>query len=278
MSININGSEKAPLSYTLIHSLSKLVDDAQVQTREPSHSDIEFWMNKAGLSGCDPKKNGRTVGKMKRVREVLTWAFENDYNSGEIFAYQLISLVRGCGGFCETSSNFVGSAEIEALQLAFKEEGFLLDSDGILQPVILESLSGLPLTDALKAYVRRAKCGVMDAALVTGTGKDLLEATAAHILTEKWGYYPERANFPTLLGQAFSALGFATPASTSATSNSPQVRLQKSLYETACSINMLRNKQGTGHGRPWVPTVTDIEARLAVETMGCIAEWMLMSL
>ena len=59
--------------------------------------------------------------------------------------------------------------------------------------------------------MRREKRGAENAALVTGTGKDLLEATAAHILVERWGAYSSSANFPTLLGQAFVALGFATP-------------------------------------------------------------------
>jgi len=35
--------------------------------------------------------------------------------------------------------------------------------------------------------VRRAKRGAADAALVTGTGKDLLEAVAAHVLQQRYG-------------------------------------------------------------------------------------------
>jgi hypothetical protein len=37
----------------------------------------------------------------------------------------------------------------------------------------------------------------------------------------------------------------------------------------------LRNKQGTGHGRPWLPSVTPEEARRAVQMMGCVTEMLL---
>jgi hypothetical protein len=59
-------------------------------------------------------------------------------------------------------------------------------------------------------YIRRAKRGSTDAALLIGTGKDLLEAVSVHILQQRYGY-SFTSNFPTLLGQVFVALGLATP-------------------------------------------------------------------
>lgn len=50
------------------------------------------------------------------------------------------------------------------------------------------------------------------------------------------------------------------------------------MYELACAINRLRNKQGTGHGRPWVPDLTNEEARSGIEFIGIISERMLMEL
>ena len=40
-------------------------------------------------------------------------------------------------------------------------------------------------------------------------------------------------------------------------------------------MNALRNKQGTGHGRPWLTTVTDEEARTAVQLIGIVAGFLL---
>lgn len=95
---------------------------------------------------------------------------------------------------------------------AFASDGYVLTRDGDLRPLLLDSLSGRQLTLALAAYMRRAKRGAMDAALVTGTGKDLVEAVAKHVLVTKFNAEPTVTNFPTLLAQAFMAVGLQTSA------------------------------------------------------------------
>jgi len=55
-------------------------------------------------------------------------------------------------------------------------------------------------------------------------------------------------------------------------------RLERSLYKLGCSINTLRNKEGTGHGRIFLPNVSKDEARLAIESMGIISEFLLSKL
>lgn len=270
-------AKKAPLTDAVIVAMQKLVDD-QGHRREPSHSDLQWQIDGAGLKGVDPSQQGQTVGKAKRIGAVLSAAMESNPEAGEDLVYRLLACVRGCGGFRPASPNYVGGSSIDALRAAFKEEGYTLDADGTLQSVILDSLSSTELTAALQAYIARAKRGVEDAALLTGTSKDLLEATAAHVLVLKCNYYPTHANFPTLLGQAFVALQFATPADPEVQGEPPQRKVQRGLYQVACAINALRNRQGTGHGRPWVSTVTDAEGKAAVELMGCIAELMLASL
>lgn len=187
----------------------------------------------------------------------------------------MIAIVRGHGGFRESSPNFVGKHAIASAAAAFATEGYELTNDGELRPRLLDNLSGVGLAEALEGYVRRAKIGSSDAALVTGTGKDLLEAVAAHILQQKFGSHSQTSNFPTLLGQAFIALGLATSADPVSAGEPPNRVIERAMFDLACGINRLRNKQGTGHGRPWVPTVTDAEARMAIETMGIIAERLL---
>ncbi|MBN8656609.1 MAG: abortive infection family protein [Anaerolineae bacterium] len=267
-----------PLTDTIIVAISRLVDDAQVETREPSHSDIEFEIKRTNLQNGDPKAQGQLVGKAKRVRSTLSWALENAPDNGARFVVNLISHVKACGGFRDGSSNFVGKEAIQNAISAFKTVGFELTFDGDIFPLLLDNLEGAELTAALEGYVRRAKRGAEDAALVTGTGKDLLEATAAHILVEKWGSYPSSANFPGLLGQAFVALGFATPQNTPQSGEPTIKKVERALYESGCAVNGLRNKEGTGHGRPWIPSVTIVQAKLAVQQMGIIAEYMLAAL
>jgi len=266
---------RAPLTDAVIVALSRLVDDAQTGTREPSHSDIEFQVGRAKLAPADPKSHGQVVGKAKRVRAILSWAIENAPDAGEIFAAALVALVRGKGGFRSSSPNFVGADVATDLSEALRSEGFILTSEGELQPATLDALTGVELTRALESYVRRARRGSEDAALVVGTSKDLLEATAAHIIQSHFGFYPQQANFPTLLGQAFTSLGLATPMTPARPGEPAQSRLQRAMYEAGCAVNALRNKEGTGHGRPWLPSVTDVEARAAVQLIGIVAGFLL---
>ena len=195
--------------------------------------------------------------------------------AGALFVGSLIAHVKGCGGFRATSANYVGADAIQSAADAFRSQGYVLAADGDLSPVLLDGLSGAPMTEALSAYVGRARKGVTDAALVTGTGKDLLEATAKHVLLEISGTSPE-TTFAGLLGQAFVALGLKTPYDPAQKGEPPQQALDRALFEAACAVNRLRNKEGTGHGRPWPTTVTDAEAREATELMGIVAARLLL--
>jgi hypothetical protein len=267
--------DRIPVTETIIYSLARLVDDSQTDRRDPSHSDIEFQLKRADLIHVDPNKDGSPVGKAKRLRIVLHWAIENDTFKAEKLAAGIIACVKGCGGFRNSSPNFVGAEAIANLSSALRPEGISLGEDGSITVVALDSLSGRKLTQALRVYVNRARKGSEDAALLVGTSKDLMEAVAAHVIQELWGSYPSTANFPSLLGQAFVALDMATPEQKPSQGEHQRSRLERSLYETACSINNLRNKQGTGHGRPWVPDLRAVEAKAAIEFIGAIAELML---
>lgn len=268
-------ANRAPVNDAIVVTLASLVDDAQSGTREPSHSDIEFHITRAALSAGDPKNQGQTVGKAKRVRAVLSWGLDNAPDKAEMFAAALLALVRGKGGFRNTSGNYVGDEVIHDLRNALRSEGYSLSDDGELFAHTIDDLSGGEMTDALAAYVRRAQRGSEDAALIVGTAKDLMEATAAHVITEKFGSYSHQANFPTLLGQAFVALNLATPQDPVAQGEPPQRRLQRALYEAACAVNSLRNKTGTGHGRPFLTGISQEEARAAIQLIGIVSDLLL---
>jgi len=229
----------APLSESILIAIARLIDDSMVESkREPTHSDLDFQMGRAGLTAADPKAQGQTVGKAKRVRAVLSWALDNDVVAGGRFVSSLIAHIQGCGGFRSSSQNYVGAEAIEDAAHAFQSEGYELTADGELRPLLLSGLAGAAMTIALKAYVRRARKGVTDAALVTGTGKDLLEATAKHVLLERWGICPE-TTFPGLLGQAFVAVGLTTPHDALQKGESPDKALDRALFDVACAINRL---------------------------------------
>jgi hypothetical protein len=262
-----------PLTDPLITAVGRLVDDHQ-SPREPSHETISSLFRRAGLMSADPPTR---VGKRKRVRAVLGHAIEHNETAGRRLVGYLIGELRGNGGFRPTSPNYVGDDAIENARQAFREEGYDLAPDGALAPVGFDGLTGQEATDVLRRYASRAARAADDTPLVVGTSKDFLEATAAHVLVQHYGTYDTRANFPTLLGQAFAAMSLDSIGPPHP-GEPPQRRVERSYYEAACAVNALRNKQGTGHGHPWGSTITENEARAAIRTMGFIADLLLSKL
>lgn len=267
---------KAPLSDAIAFAVSKLIDDAKAEkSREPTHADLDFLFNRVKVASADPKTQGQQVGKAKRLRAVLVHCIEAAPEAGESLVAGAISMIRSKGGFRTSSPNYCGEEQIVDAIECFRVEGYVLSLDGTLSSESIDSLSGMKLTDALEAYVRRARRGSEDAALLVGTSKDLLEATAAHVITTVYGSYSQQANFPTLLGQAFTALDLATSETPRSAGEPAHRRLERAMYEAGCAVNALRNKEGTGHGRPWVSGVTDVQARASVQLMGIIASFLL---
>lgn len=269
-----------PVTDTIAHALMQLVDDSNNSGvyREPSHADIEFHVNQAGLAELDPKQQGQQIGKAKRVRAVLYAAMDSNPVAASRFALGLLAKVRACGGFREASTNYAGSEAVDNAKAAFDMEGFVLADDGMLSPKVLSSLSGAALTDALAAYARRAQKGAEDAALIAGTGKDLMEATAAHVLETLQGGYPSGANFQALLGMAFVALDLAVPEMPEQRGESPVKSMERGLFLSSLGVNRVRNKHGSGHGRPWLPTLADEEAKAAIEVVGTVSAYLLSKL
>jgi hypothetical protein len=267
-------AHSAPLTDATAVAVANMIDDAQSSRRRPSHSDLDTLIEGARLAGCDPRPrgSGATVGKKRRVTAVLNWALANAPPDGERLVAALIANVRGNGGFTPSSENFVGSEAVSNAVSMFRLEGFDLSADGDLRPLVLEGLAAQEMTVSLRAYALRAQRGVTDAALLAGTGKDLVEATARHVLVQHFGSYPSTANFPTVVGQAFVALGLVTDPELATTA---QEHIDASLYLLACGANRLRNQDGTGHGRPFPASVTNAAAQVAVQGMGVVVARML---
>jgi hypothetical protein len=266
-----------PINDAIIAAVAKLIDDSAAPggRREPSHSDIAFYVGRAGLAHADPTSQG-PVGKAKRVRTILSHAYSDDPEAGAKLIEALISKVRSCGGFRETSPNHVGQEAIANLGAAFDVEGFTLSSDGTIGPKVLGALRGAQMTAALRAYAARAQRGAEDAALVAGTGKDLMEATAGHVLQTINGSYPATGgNFQMVLGMAFMALGMAVPEMPAQPGEGPIRAFERGLFQSACAVNRLRNKEGTGHGRPHPTNLSAHEAKASIEVVGTVSAYML---
>jgi len=58
--------------------------------------------------------------------------------------------------------------------------------------------------------------------------------------------------------------------------NEPAIKdYERSLFHMATSINHVRNKEGTGHGKLCITALSSYEAHSIIESVGIIAEFLL---
>ena len=243
----------------------------------PSHDQLTQAFTATGLAGGDPRGTAgmSTPSKMKRVREVFDYASEKDPAAGLRLAERLVPLMRAKGCFQQKSEHYAGSEIISAAQRAFERIGYVLSDDGGLHPTVIDQLSGKAMTKALMGYVRRINVAGADAELKLGSSKDLVEAVARHVLTERGGGYKTSQNFAATLAGAFALLGMAVSTPGAAPDPDPAKAIEQGLFDLAVRINRFRNAQGTGHGRPAAATLANRDADMAARTSASIAAAML---
>lgn len=243
----------------------------------PSHDELSRLFARHGLSRADPLAAGEVnVGKMKRVRAVLLYAAEQDHRGGNALTRSLLDALRATGSFRQGSQTYAGDDLIGAAASAFNGQGYHLDETGHLRPRVLDNLDGADLTAALDSYVTRARTGAEDAALLVGTSKDLLEATARHVLVQTTGAYQSR-DFASTLYLAYDRLGLLQPpqACVEALDPNPWLAIEQALWLLGIAVNRLRNAEGTGHGRPFPTSISGDQSRVAVESIGVVSQLLL---
>jgi hypothetical protein len=263
--------------------LGAVLGDFFEDGKGPSHDQLDQAFTRTGLAGGDPAPSGRTsqgspLGKTKRIRQVLVYATDHDAAAGLRLAGQIVALLRADGAFSSALDGYAGAEKIARACDAFARVGFALDAKtGSLRPTVIDNLTGTQLTRALQTYVNRINLNPDDAPLQIGTGKELDEAAARHVLEERTGGYPvggHAGSFPVTLAQAFTAVGFALPPQVQLDSD-PHRQVQQCLFMLGAAVNQLRNDAGTGHGRPGEPrstrALTPAEARLVARATALIA-------
>lgn len=256
--------------------LASVVDQLVDQSRPPSHDELDRVFDRAGVRAGDPPDR---PGKMKRVRAVASWCLRHDQIAGGRLVIELIGAVRAEGGFAPDSPAFVGESAATNLRRALDAAGFMLDDDGKVLPQLLDSVPEVERHSVLSTYAARLRRGASDSPLVTGAGKDLLEAPARHVLVANGGTYNEKMGLPgTLLG-AYTTLGLTPPPGPlvhgQGLDQDPRAQLQQAVFLLGVAVNRLRNAEGTGHGRPFASTVTDREAELASQAIALASELLL---
>lgn len=259
--------------------MASVVDQLVDADRPPSHDELSRIFDQAGVRGADPTRGGERFGKVKRVRAVASWCLDNDRDKGGRLVSALVSAVRAEGGFAAGSETHVGDEVVANLRRALQSVGYTIDDDGVLAPQLLDNVPEVEQHAALAQYADRIRRGAADSPLVTGSGKDLLEAAARHVILQHGTSYSERMGLPGTLLQAYTSLGLTPPppqlVQGQGLAPDPVAQIEQAVFLLGTAVNRLRNAQGTGHGRPYPPSVTERQAELASQAIALATELLL---
>src|SRR6266536_2182136 len=91
----------------------------------PSHDELSSDFRRVGLQAGEAVSQfpGEQVGKMRRVRAVLTHALDHNVAAGDRLIPILIARLRATGSFRPAGQEYAGTELIEAAREAFRHAG-----------------------------------------------------------------------------------------------------------------------------------------------------------
>lgn len=267
-----------PLTEEIAAALSKCFSDGA----GPSHRELTEVFRRAGVIDLDPGEHSlANVSKAVRVRAVLgdLAAGGSSKGSGGKLVEGLLARMRVFGCFDEGAESYVGKTTLRTARSAFQTTGWSLDDSGRLAPLVLADIDHAHLRPALEAQVARLQDASDDAALLMGTAKDFLETVARYALEELGQPARTNADFPELLYLSRERLGLLPNQITADDPAGKAVReAYDGLWKIAKAVNELRNLEGTGHGRAFLPATPAVTARAVVQAAAVLGQVMLTTL
>lgn len=224
------------------HALRRLMEESWY----PSQSGLDDIFRRREIDVPQFDERGESWNKVRRLRA----AFDAAGAQGEVAVKWLVADIVEEMRFKDvfTSSDPTRLELIEKLRAALARAGATLDTDGRIQrrdpgPAVVAG--GRETVDRLQAKLRRDD---LDPGEILGTSKDLLEATAKHLLRE---HDPEArpGDMPGIVTQAMRAADLSTNAQEIDSPNAKAIAgLRNQVAKTAAAVAPLRNAGGDGHG------------------------------
>lgn len=243
----------------------------------PSHSEITEAFRSTDALVFDPSLDTQDpIGKEKRVRAVLSECAGHPSERGTRLVVDLLARIRAVGCFSTGSGAYSGREVCESATRAFAVLGWQLSADGVLSPLVLEGIESTQLRPAIESQIDRIRNAAGDSALLIGTAKELLETTAKYVLEELGQPARNGAKFEEVMHLSRERLGIL-PQQVDLDVDAQQTLRETydGLWKVARSINVLRDAQGTGHGRTSSPSTSPHLARMVVQAAALLAQFMI---
>jgi len=215
--------------------------------------------------------------KEKRVQATVCAAIRAPKRARQL-VNGLLSALRTHGVIVEGTPQF-DKANTEVLRRALAHQGWSLAPNGHMAPIGAIDLE-TGGREALDDQIRRLRQNTDDPALLLGTAKELLESVAKFVLQELQFLPPNRnLGYDELWHLTRDRLGILPEQVAGDGDGSKAIKaILGSAWKIAKQVNVLRNLQGTGHGRTLPSGVTAEQALLVVREACSVAEFTLATL
>lgn len=237
----------------------------------PSHSSITRVLVGCGYSdGYQPTQAVGGPNKEARVLQAFAAARAHPAR-----ARQMVDDLLGTLRLASLIGDGAGGEDVDRLRRALASAGWYLTDDGHLR-----AFAGVDIDtggrEALDEQLDRMHRSTADPALLIGTAKDLLEAVAKFVLEELGYEVGSTMDFGQLWHLARERLGVLPQQVDPDLPGVKSIKaIHQSTWQIAEQVNLLRNLQGTGHGRTLPTGMTEELALLVVREAGSVAEYML---
>lgn len=230
-------------------ALRRLMDESQ----HPTHSELDD-VRLLGMKIPQDKADGEKMTKPQRLRAAFDLADAHSETAVKQLVVLIVTEMRVQSVFDHASVRRAGL--IEDLRRALAGAGAILHSDGTITagnvgPEV--STGGRATIDRLQSQLRS---GNLDAGAVLGTAKDLLEATAKHLLHEH-DPTARPSDMPAIVTQAMRAADLSTrPGEIGGPDPRAVAEIRGLIVKSAEIVARQRNEGGDGHGHLELSAVT----------------------
>ena len=240
----------------------------------PRHSVLTRVFARSGYADAAPYDSRSTVQQMNkedRVRSAVSVAVREPARGRELVE-GLLAEYRAFGFFTaegDPKAEHARKLSVSATRSAFARIGWELTESGEIRPAGVGAVIAVEGRPAIEDQLERLRRSAEDPALMLGTAKEMLESTAKYVLEAFSVPYSAAMDFDMLWFHTRDRLGLHPKDVDVGAPGGEEVReILQASWSIARMTNVLRNREGTGHGRT-LPTGVSVEVAHLIVREAC---------
>lgn len=240
----------------------------------PRHSVLTRVFTRTGYASAAPYDSSSAVQQMTkedRVRSAISAAVREPARARELVD-GLLAEYRASRFFTavdDPKAEGERKLNVSAARSAFARIDWELTESGELRPAGVGAVIAVKGRPAIEDQLDRLRRSAEDPALMLGTAKEMLESTAKYVLEAFSVPYSANMDFDTLWFHTRDRLGLHPKDVDVGAPGGEEVReILQASWSIARMTNVLRNREGTGHGRT-LPTGVSVEVAHLIVREAC---------